>query len=74
MNKERRNKISLVISNLETNKEDLENVRDSEQESFDNMPESLQESERGQEMETNIEIFEDVINSLDEMIEMLSEI
>lgn len=74
MNKERRTRISGVINNLETCKEDLENVRDSEQEALDNMPESLQESERGQTMETNIEIFEDVINSLDEMIEMLSDL
>lgn len=74
MNKERRTRISGVINDLETCKDSLENVRDSEQESFDNIPESLQESERGQAMETNIEIFEDVINSLDEMIEMLSDL
>lgn len=74
MNKERRTRISWVINNLETCKDSLENVRDSEQESFDNIPESLQDSDRGQAMETNIEIFDEVIGNLDEMIEMLSEI
>ena len=74
MNKERRKRISWVINDLETCKDSLENVRDSEQESFDNIPESLQESERGQAMEINIEIFDEVIGNLDEMIDMLSEI
>lgn len=74
MNKERRTRISWVINDLETCKDSLENVRDSEQESFDNIPESLQDSDRGQAMETNIEIFDEVIGNLDEMIEMLSEI
>ena len=74
MNKERRTRVSWVINNLETCKDSLENVRDSEQESFDNIPESLQESDRGQAMETNIEIFDEVIGNLDEMIEMLSDL
>jgi len=74
MNKERRTRISWVINNLETCKDSLENVREAEQESFDNIPESLQESDRGQAMETNIEIFDEVIGNLDEMIDMLSEI
>jgi hypothetical protein len=50
MNKARRNKLNTLISTLESAASDIEALRDEEQEAFDNMPEGLQQSDRGQRM------------------------
>ena len=76
MNRERRKKLewnNQVIDFLieQINKMTLEEVRDEEQDAFDNMPEGLQSSERGCTMENNIEILDNVIDKLDEIQDML---
>src|SRR6478735_142845 len=48
--------------------EDLGNVKEAEQEAFDNMPEGLQQGERGQDMEAAISAME----SAESMIEDLT--
>lgn len=45
-----------------------------EQESFDNLPEGLQQSERGEQMEENVSNLESSMNSLDEVISCLEEL
>ncbi len=52
----------------------LENVKDDEQEAFDNMPEGLQMSDRGSDMEQNVEALDEIINKLDEIQDMLIDI
>lgn len=47
MNKQRRTKINEALVLIDRAREILEEVRDEEQESFDNLPEGLQEGERG---------------------------
>lgn len=55
----------------------IENVRDDEQDAYDNMPESLQYSERGERMSENVDALdnaayydiEDIITNLNEIIE-----
>lgn len=44
MNKERRNRISAVIQKLGECKEEIEAIKGDEQDAYDNMPESLQNS------------------------------
>ena len=51
MNKIRRKALADIVDALETLRESLETVRDEEETAFDNMPESLQESERGEQNE-----------------------
>ena len=56
----------------------IETVRDEEQDALDNLPEGLQGTARGEEMETNVESLSDVIDSLEEididgMIEKINE-
>ena len=51
MNKARRKEIARAIELMDEAREILEAVKDEEQEAFDNMPESLQCSERGEAME-----------------------
>ncbi|MEM8515121.1 uncharacterized Zn finger protein (UPF0148 family) [Massilia sp. MP_M2] len=56
-----------VVAKAEEIKAELENVRDEEQESFDNMPEGLQQSDRGQTSEQAIANLDTAINALDEI-------
>ena len=54
MNKTRRRSIQQIIDHLTELKEHIDLLRDEEQEAYDNLPESLQESERGEAMSTAI--------------------
>ena len=52
----------------------LEMVRDEEQEAFDGMPENLQGSERGQQMEEYIYTMEEAVDNLLDIESNLDEI
>lgn len=65
MNKERRDRLSDVIASLEEAKDLLEDVKNDEQDAFDNMPVGLQCSERGLKMEDYIELMEDAGDQID---------
>ena len=65
MNKARRKEIARAIELIEQAREILETLMDEEQEAFDNMPESLQSTERGETMEEYISILEERIDALD---------
>lgn len=65
MNKVRRKEIARAIELMEQAREILEAVRDEEQEAFDNMPEGLQCSERGETMEEYIYTIEECLDALD---------
>lgn len=72
MNAERRKKIDAVIEKIEAAKADLKAIRDEEQEAYDNMPESLQNSERGDKAVEAIDGLESVASELDSQIEELN--
>lgn len=65
MNKLRRKEIAKAIELLERAREILEQVKDEEQDAFDNLPEGIQCSERGETMEDCIYTLEEFIDSLD---------
>jgi len=72
MNKARRKELANIVAKLEELdalreqiREQLAAVRDDEQEAFDNMPESLQESERGEQMQEYIDTMENITGELD---------
>lgn len=65
MNKQRRKELEKVQGAISDIISDLECIRDEEQEAFDNLPESLQYSEKGEYMEETIGMIEDVINDLE---------
>ena len=73
MNKARRKAIAEVRDILESATSNLEVIRDEEQESFDNLPEGIQESERGEKMSECIEYLEEAIENLGEAIDNLDE-
>lgn len=71
MNAIRRKEVKMLIESLTINREVLEGLQSEEQEAYDNLPESLQESERGERMSEIIGNFESALSSLDELIEYL---
>lgn len=74
MNKQRRKIISECTIQIEEIKLKLEDVKSDEEFAFDSMPENLQGSLRGEEMEGAIDCLEEAIDSLDSAIEQLNEL
>ena len=74
MNKARKEKVKKIVDMLETAKSSLEDILDEEQTAYDNMPEGLQMSERGQVMEEAITDFEDAGQQMDDLIDLLDEL
>lgn len=56
--------LSTVLENV---KDAIQAVLDEEQEAYDNLPEGLQEAERGQQMQEYIEALEGVVDSLGDL-------
>ena len=76
MNKARRNELSRIIRGLNTiqDKEDLyslinelESLKDEEQDYYDNIPENLQNSQRAQDSEQAIDNLEEALDLLNEV-------
>ena len=74
MNKSQRKQLNEWKDQLEEIKSCLETMQEDETEKLDNMPESLQESERGEAMQEAIENLESASSSLEEAIDYLNEI
>ena len=74
MNKERRKKISNVVQTLQDVIDNLSNILSDEECSFDNMPENLQGSMRGEESEEAINIITESIDSLQSVCDNLEDI
>ena len=55
MNNIRRKSVKEALNLIEKAREILEEVKDEEQEAYDNLPESLQCGERGEQMQENID-------------------
>jgi len=66
MNKQRRAALGKLQERINELKTEAEALRDEEQDAFDNMPESLQESERGEAAQEALEYLECLVSSLDE--------
>lgn len=71
MNKDRRNRISALVSELEDIAARIAELADEEQEAFDNMPESLQQSERGQQSEEAAGILNDARDAAEDLVSNL---
>ena len=74
MNKQRRKEIKNAIELLDGVKEQLESILFDESDYFDNMPENLQGSIRGEESENAIDIIQDVVDEIDNCIVSLNEL
>lgn len=74
MNKARRKRISDAIEKLEKIMAEFEDIRDDEQDCFDNLPESLQYSERGETMEDAIDVLDTVLDNINDAIDAAREL
>lgn len=66
MNNERRKKLSAIVKTVDDIRVDLNSVLNEEQEAFDNLPEPLQYSDRGTDIELAIESINKAADSLSE--------
>ena len=66
MNKQRRAQLQKVVNMIADARELLEEIRDDEQEAFDNLPIGIQESERGEQMDSYVYLMGEIIDSLDD--------
>lgn len=73
MNKDRRKRISALIEQIENLSADVVALADEEQEAFDNLPESLQDGERGQAMSDAVDKLNDAASDLSNAATTLSE-
>ncbi len=74
MNAQGRKEIAKYIASLNEIKDKLDSMRDDEEEKYDNMPEGLQDSGRGEQMQEAIDALENACTGLDEAIDSLKEI
>ena len=74
MNKQRRKELEKVAYILGAARQLLEEVLDDEQAAFDNLPESIQDSERGEAMSDGIYSLEEMRGTLEEMDSTLCDI
>lgn len=83
MNKARRKRIASVIHTLEniidydlieSAKDELEDILYEEEDAYDNMPENLQYSMRGEESSDAIDSLQEAVDALEEAIDTLNEL
>ena len=65
MNKNRRDRLAKLSDQISDIMEKLEELRDEELEACENLPESLNSSERGEVMQTAIGAMDDALSSLE---------
>jgi hypothetical protein len=73
MNKERRKVLREVIATLEAAQEALDAIREQEDEAFNAMPEPLQQSDKGQTMESAIGTLETASDEIGSAISNINE-
>ena len=71
MNQARRTALNKVIAELQNQSDALSLVIDEEQEAFDNMPEGLQQSEKGQQTEENLYVLRESQEAIEEIISQI---
>lgn len=74
MNKQRRASLKEAVELLERAKSIIECVAEEEREAFDNLPEGIQYSERGEQMEEYADTLDEFYESIGDGIESLEEI
>lgn len=72
MNNQRRKEIAKAVSLMEEITEILSYVKDEEEMSYDNFPESLQNSIKGEEMQEWIDRLETAVDTIQEQIDELT--
>ena len=74
MNKVRRKELAKAIELMEQAMNIISECREEEQDAFDNLPEGIQDSERGDQMQEYIDMMEEAYDELDDQIDTIYEI
>jgi hypothetical protein len=73
MNRQRRKQIRDAYDLISEAKDLIDQALEEEQECYDNLPEGIQCSERGEEMENNVDQLQECSDNLDYAIDALEE-
>ena len=73
MNNEKRKRVRTVIDIIQKCSDDIETIRDMEQDALDNIPENFQDSDRYANIEEAVGHLEDAESALEEAIQNLEE-
>ena len=74
MNNERRKRIQVCINALDDIQSKINNILSDEEDAFDNLPEGLQSSARGESMESAIETLNEAVDLVDDAARCLEEL
>lgn len=74
MNVKRRNIVKNIIKQIGSISDQIEEVKDDEQEAFDNLPENFQDGKKGQDIVMMIDILEQAIDQLSDIVPTLEDI
>lgn len=74
MNAQRRKRIDALIVKMQEISTEIEELQSEERDAFDNLPESIQYSERGEQMERSADSLEEAQSDIDSIINNLEEI
>jgi hypothetical protein len=72
MNNANRKELEKAIAFIEDAKGIIEQIKDEEQEKFDNLSEGLQQTERGQKFEETASVLDDAFSQLEEAIDNIN--
>ncbi len=73
MNKQRRKELDTIYRKIESLMQDLTTVCGEEEDAYENLPESFQESDRGETMYNAIDNMESALSSLGEAMDYILE-
>ena len=73
MNKQRRKAIQQALEQIADLKTSVEEINTDEQDSFDNLPEAFQDSEKGETIQEAIDFLEAATGAFDEVIDSLEQ-
>lgn len=74
MNKERRKRLDYVIDKLEELQAEVASIGEDEREAYDNLPESIQYSERGEQMSENADDLDGLDGDFESLLDTLRDI
>ena len=74
MNKPRRKELEQALSLLGQARDIIESVKDDETDAYENLPESFQESERGEQMFEYIDSMDESLSYIDDVADRLNDI
>lgn len=74
MNKARRKELDRAADMLREAYSIIESCRDDEEDAYDNLPESFQDGERGEEMQEYIDVMDEAMDKIDDAANAIEEI